>query len=231
MVFRCYVEKKPGFDVEAQGVLRSLREDLGLDTLTGLRIFHRYDAEGLDGAAWTAARETVFSEPQVDWVYDQLPAIDGTHQQLAVEALPGQFDQRSDSAAQCIQILVGGERPRVAYAAVYALLGTLTEADLDRVRGYLINPVESRAASTALPETLAQSFPKPAPVGTVEGLMFAPAAGLEQIAADYGLAMDIADLKFLQAYFRDEEQRDPTVTELRVIDTYWSDHCRHTTFG
>ena len=230
MVFRSFTEKRPGFDVEAQGLYRRLREDLGLETLTGLRLFHRYDVEGVSEDAWLAAQETVLSELQTDWCYDQLPPIAGPHHWLFVEALPGQFDQRADAAAQCIQVIAGGERPRVAYAAVYALEGSLTEAELERIRGYFINPVECREASVALPETLAQHFPKPAPVGVVEGLRWARQEGLEQILADYGLAMSLADLQFLQDYFRTEENRDPTVTELKVLDTYWSDHCRHTTF-
>jgi phosphoribosylformylglycinamidine synthase len=230
MVFRCYTEKRSGFDGEAQGIAGRLRADLGLPALTGLRLFHRYDAQGVGEADWLTAQETVFSDLQTDWCYDQLPPIPGPHRWLLTEAVPGQFDQRADSAAQCLQVVAGGERPLVAYATAYALLGELTDADMERVRRYLINPVERREAARALPHTLAQEFPKAAPVKTVEGLRWAPSEGLEQILADYGLAMNLTDLLFLQSYFRDEEDRDPTVTELRVIDTYWSDHCRHTTF-
>ena len=230
MVFRCYAEKRPGFDIEAQGVLRRLREDLGLSALTGVRIFHRYDAEGVSEAVWLTAQETVFSELQVDWCYDQLPPISGPHHWLLVEAQPGQFDQRASSAAQCLQVIGGGERPFVAYATAYAFQGNLTEADMARVRTHLINPVEAREASSVLPGTLDRQFPKAAPVATVEGFRWARAEGLEQILADYGLAMTLQDLTFLQTYFHDEENRDPTVTELRMVDTYWSDHCRHTTF-
>ncbi|MCL2843225.1 MAG: phosphoribosylformylglycinamidine synthase [Oscillospiraceae bacterium] len=231
MVFRCFTEKRPGFQVEATGLLRQLQEDLGIQTLTGLRLLHRYDTEGLTDATWVTAQSAVFAEPQVDICTPSLPHIDGSHRLLAVEALPGQYDQRADSAAQCIQILAGGQRPRVAYATIYVLLGTLCDADFAQITDYLINPVERRRASMDLPQTLAQSFPAPAPVGSVDGLIGATEEGLMRLQEYYGLAMDIDDLKFLQQYFAAEEGRDPTVTELRVIDTYWSDHCRHTTFG
>ncbi|MCL2569205.1 MAG: phosphoribosylformylglycinamidine synthase [Oscillospiraceae bacterium] len=230
MVFRCYTEKRPGFDVEAEGLAARLRADLGLVSLSGVRLFHRYDVEGMAEAAWETVRGTLLSEPQADICYDALPAIEGPHQTLLVEALPGQYDQRANSAAQCIQFLTGGERPRVAYASVYVFLGEISEADFVRMRKYLINPVECREASPDLPETLEQQFRKADPVGTVDGLIWAATAGLEQILTDYGLAMDIEDLKCVRDYFHNEEGRDPTVTELRVLDTYWSDHCRHTTF-
>ena len=150
---------------------------------------------------------------------------------LAVEALPGQYDQRADSAQQCIQLLTGGERPRVACAKVYVLMGELTEGDLKRIKGYLINPVECREASMDKPATLAQDYPMPPAVKTIDGFTAMDETALNAMLGSTGLAMDLNDLKFMQAYFRDEEKRDPTVTELRVVDTYWSDHCRHTTFG
>ena len=231
-VFRCYVEKRPGFDVEAMGVMRELREQLGISALTGLRILNRYDVDGLDQAAWQAARDTVFSEPQCDVFYEEdMPAPGGVCTVLAVEALPGQYDQRADSAQQCIQLLTGGERPRVACAKVYVLMGELTEADMKRIKGYLINPVECREAAMDKPATLAQDYPAPPAVRTIDGFIAMDDTALSAMLEEYGLAMDLNDLKFMQAYFRDEEKRDPTVTELRVVDTYWSDHCRHTTFG
>ena len=231
-VFRCYVEKRPGFDVEAMGVMRELREQLGISALTGLRILNRYDVDGLDQAAWQAARDTVFSEPQCDAFYEEdMPAPGGVCTILAVEALPGQYDQRADSAQQCIQLLTGGERPRVACAKVYVLMGELTEADMKRIKGYLINPVECREAAMEKPATLAQDYPAPPAVKTIDGFIAMDDTALSAMLGEYGLAMDLNDLKFMQAYFRDEEKRDPTVTELRVVDTYWSDHCRHTTFG
>ena len=231
-VFRCYVEKKTGFDVEAQKVLHELRDQVGIQGLTGLRLFNRYDAEGLDYPVYLSAKNTVFAEPQVDMIYDEnLPNLGQAHHIVAVEALPGQYDQRADSCAQCIMLLAGVERPTVKNARVHVLFGELTEADMDKIRGYLINPVESREADLDKPATLAQEYPAPAPVAVLNGFTALDEAGLSQMLSDYGLAMDLADLKFLQAYFRDEEKRDPTITEVRVVDTYWSDHCRHTTFG
>ena len=231
-VYRCFVEKKPGCDVEARQLFAELRHTLGLERLTGVRVILRYDVEGVDDAAYAAARSTVLSEPQVDNVWDEdfpLPAKAGCL--LAVEALPGQYDQRADSAAQCIQMLTGGERPAVRSAALYLLEGALTEGDLARARGYLINPVESREALLDKPDTLYQTYPEPADVPVLTGFTDLDKAGLEKLLGEYGLAMDLADLAFLQAYFRDEERRDPTLTEVRVVDTYWSDHCRHTTFS
>ena len=231
-VFRCYVEKRPGFDVEAAKTLRELRDQLGIAGLTGLRLFNRYDVEGVDEAVYRQAKPTVFSEPQCDEIYDeQLPDLEQGTTLLAVEALPGQYDQRADSCAQCMMLLAGVARPAVANARVYAMTGTLTQGDLDRIRAYLINPVECRQASMDKPETLARNYDIPDHVATLTGFTALDEGGLEQLLAGYGLAMDLADLKFLQAYFRDEEKRDPTITELRVVDTYWSDHCRHTTFS
>ena len=231
-VFRCYVEKKPGFAVEAEHLFGELRHTLGLTGLTGVRVLRRYDVEGVDAAVYAAARTTVLSEPQVDALWDEvMPAPEGEHTLLAVEALPGQYDQRADSCAQCIQMMHGGERPTVRAATVYVLEGTLTAPEAARARGYLINPVESREAALDKPATLRQDYPVPAAVPVLEGFTALDRAGLEGVLAQYALAMDLADLAFLQAYFRDEEGRDPTLTEVRVVDTYWSDHCRHTTFS
>ena len=231
-VFRCYVEKKPGFAVEAEHLFGELRHTLGLTGLTGVRVLRRYDVEGVDAAVYAAARTTVLSEPQVDDLWDEvMPAPEGEHTLLAVEALPGQYDQRADSCAQCIQMMHGGERPTVRAATVYVLEGTLTAQEAAKARGYLINPVESREAALDKPATLRQDYPVPAAVPVLEGFTALDRAGLEGVLAQYALAMDLADLAFLQAYFRDEEGRDPTLTEVRVVDTYWSDHCRHTTFS
>ena len=229
-VFRCFVEKKPGFDVEAGHLLGELKGTLGLSGLTGVRVIRRYDVEGVEQSAYEAARTTILSEPQVDRLWDEtMPETEGAL--LAVEALPGQYDQRADSCAQCIQMLTGGERPTVRAATVYVLAGNLSDADLERARGYLINPVESRETTLDKPETLIQHYPEPADVPVLEGFTALDQAGLEALLNQYGLAMDLADLTFLQAYFKDEERRDPTLTEVRVVDTYWSDHCRHTTFS
>ena len=231
-VFRCYSEKKPGFDVEARGLCGQLREQLGIDALEGVRILNRYDADRIAPEVYEAAKTVVFSEPQVDDVYDEtFPVPEAPHSVLAVEALPGQFDQRADSCAQCIQLQSGVDRPLIAAAKVYLLMGTLSEGDLDKIRRYLINPVESREASMDKPATLEQEHEAPDSVAVVEGFIGLDEAGLKDLLDSLGLAMDLDDLKFLQAYFRDQEKRDPTITEVRVVDTYWSDHCRHTTFS
>ncbi len=231
-VYRCYSKKKEGFDVEAQGLCRQLREQLGIEGLQSVMILNRYDVEQIDPAVYRRAKDIVFSEPQVDVVYDEdfpMPRIAGAF--FAVEALPGQFDQRADSAAQCIQLMAGVDRPLVAYAKVYFLEGGISQVELDKIKGFLINPVESREASMDKPATLVRSHATPDHVDTVTGFTSMDEAGLAVLLDRLGLAMDLDDLKFLQTYFRDEEKRDPTITEVRVVDTYWSDHCRHTTFS
>lgn len=229
MVYRIFVEKKKGLDHEASRLCAELQSFLGLSRLTGVRVFNRYDAEGLTEAVFDRAVQVVFSEPQLDVTYPELPAVDGYV--FAVEYLPGQFDQRADSAAQCIQILSQGERPTIRSAKVYVLYGELTQSDLDAIRHYVINKVESREASLEKPETLTDRYEAPARVATVEGFIDMNETALAALLDSLELAMDLDDLKFLQAYFRDTEHRDPTITEIRVVDTYWSDHCRHTTFS
>ena len=228
MVSRVYVEKKPGFDVEARQLLAELRDILGVEALTGLRLINRYDVEGIDAGLFDACVPTVFSEPQVDVASPELPAWDGPV--FAVEALPGQFDQRADSASECVQLISCGERPRVRCAKVYLLEGELSEADVRAVERYVVNPVECRIASLGLPATLATTAPDPGPVEVLDGFRGLSEEGLAAFIEERGLAMDLADIAFSQRYFQDEG-RDPTITEIRVIDTYWSDHCRHTTFG
>ena len=230
-VYRCYSEKRPGFDVEAHGLFDSLHNLLEIEALTGVRYLCRYDVEGVDEAIYAKAKNIVFSEPMADVCYDEtFPASEGAHTVLAVEPLPGQFDQRADSCAQCIQLMAQGERPVVAAAKVYVLEGELSDADLDKIRGYLINPVEAREASMDKPETLHAVYEIPTEVASVEGFIYMDTAALDEMQKSLGLAMDLDDLTFLQTYFRDEEHRDPTITEVRMVDTYWSDHCRHTTF-
>ncbi len=230
-VFRCFVEKRPGFQVEAGNLLRDLQEQLGIAALADLRLFRRYDAQGLSSEIYSRARETVFSEPMVDNCYDEdLPDV-GQCTLLAVESLPGQFDQRADSCAQCIGILTCGERPLINAATVYALYGPLSQEDLSKIRSYVINPVETREASLEKPASLRQSYAIPDSVITLTGLIAADDDALSSYLETYGLAMDLDDLKFFQDYFKNEAHRDPTITELKVVDTYWSDHCRHTTFS
>ena len=230
MVYRVYVEKKPGLAPEAAGLLSDCRSFLGLSNLENVRILNRYDVEGIDADLFAYATNTVFSEPQLDNVSAEANLSDADVV-FAVEPLPGQFDQRADSAAQCIQLQSRGERPTVRSAKVYALYGKLTERDIEAIKGYVINAVESREASLEKPKTLAVDYAKPETVATVTGFIDLDDAGLSELLDKLGLAMDLDDLKFLQAYFRDEEKRDPTITEVRVVDTYWSDHCRHTTFS
>ena len=223
MVYRVYVEKRNGLTLEADGLMRDLRELLGVKNLKGVRVLNRYDVEDIDGELFEKCVSTVFSEPQLDVTYRELET-DGTV--FAVEYLPGQFDQRADSAAQCIQIISQGERPTVRTAKVYVLRGKLSKSDLERVKKYVINPVEAREASLEKPETLKTEYVIPTTVETLEGFDKLTHDGIEEFVKKYGLAMDADDLMFCRDYFK-SEGREPTITEIRMIDTYWSDHCRH----
>ncbi len=229
-VSRIYVEKKPPFAVEAASVLSDLKTSLQIAGLTGVRVLNRYDVEGLDDETFRTASATIFSEPPVDTVRFDLPAVGDNERLFASEYLPGQFDQRADSCAQCIQFLTHGERPRVATAKIYILSGDISDADFDRIKGYLINPVESREASLDTFQTLDVPYAVPQAVETLEGFTALDSAALSDFVKHYGLAMDDDDIRFCQDYFKNQEKRDPTITEIRMIDTYWSDHCRHTTF-
>ncbi len=226
MVYRIFVEKKAGFDNEARKLLADVREFLGVNA-ENIRIINRYDAEEISPELFQRAVKTVFSEPQMDLATPQVD-LGGAHV-FCVEYLPGQFDQRADSAAQCIQLLSKGNRPLIRTAKVYAVYGNLTEEALETVKRYVINPVESRETGLEKPETLKLSHPEPSEVETLHGFLQLDRAALEAFATQYSLAMDYDDIAFCQSYFR-SENRDPTLTEIRMIDTYWSDHCRHTTF-
>ena len=227
MVDRIYVEKKAGLRYTADALKEELRTFVGIKELEDVRLFNRYDVENLDSKLFQQAVHTVFSEPQQDVTYTQLPEMDAVV--FAVEYLPGQYDQRADSAAQCIQIISQGERPAVRTAKVYALFGSLTEEQIAAVKKYVINPVESREASLEPVTTLKVQYQIPDHVATLEGFNELDDAGLNAFLKQYDLAMDFGDIKCCQDYFR-SENREPTVTEIKVIDTYWSDHCRHTTF-
>ena len=229
MVFRVYVEKKPGFDVEAQQLAGELKTILGIAGLKSVRIVNRYDVEGISAELFAQATPTVFSEPQVDDVTNDLPDF-GDATVFATEFLPGQFDQRADSASECIQLISQGERPTVRSAKLYALEGDLTEADIEAIKHYVINPVEAREASLETKETLKTAVPTPGKVEVIAGFNEMDAEAGQRFIDERGLAMDLADLEFCQQYFA-EAGREPTITEIKVIDTYWSDHCRHTTFG
>ena len=230
MVSRVYVEKKPGFDGEAKALERELRTLLGLDGITNLRIINRYDVEGIDEELFASCVPTVFSEPQTDDASADMPAVADGATVFAVEFLPGQFDQRADSASECIQLISQGERPTVRSAKVYVLEGELSASDVDAVMHYVINPVEAREASLEPKATLATNVPEPEPVEVLEDFLALDDEQLQAFIDERGLAMDLADIKFCQEYFGGEG-RVPTITEIKMIDTYWSDHCRHTTFG
>ena len=227
MVYRIYVEKKKQFADEAAALLSDIRTLLMIDSVTDLRLFNRYDVENIDEALFRACEKTVFSEPQLDNTYAHLPQTDGTV--FAVEYLPGQFDQRADSCAQCIQIVSQGDKPTVRTAKVYMLFGKVSPVELAAIKKYVINPVESREASLDRVDTLQIPYNVPTEVETLTGFTALSEKELADFVQKYALAMDNADIAFCQSYFR-SEHRDPTITEIRMIDTYWSDHCRHTTF-
>lgn len=229
-VIRVFVEKKPGFDINANQILDDLQENLGLKEITELRFANRYDVSGLSKEQFNSALTTVFSEPNQDNVYMENWDISDDYRVFAMEYLPGQYDQRADSASQCVQLLTQGERPIVVTAKVIAIKGKISDADFEKIQDYLINPVESRRASLAKPDSLDMEAPIPDNVAVVEGFIDMTSDDIKQYWKSMGFAMTAADLEFCRDYFRDEEKRNPTVTELRVIDTYWSDHCRHTTF-
>ena len=227
MVYRVYVEKRAPYDEEAQRALAEFNALPGVKGLTGLRLLNRYDVEGIDEELFKKCLPVVFSEPQVDDVLYELPAAGAV---FAVEYLPGQFDQRADSCAECIQLISGGDRPSVLSAKVYLLDGDVSGEALAAIKRYVINPVESREASLEARASLAVSYPEPPDVQRIEGFTKLDRAGLEKLIASMGLAMDADDAEFCRSYFA-RVGRDPTVTEVRVLDTYWSDHCRHTTFS
>ncbi|MDE5769087.1 MAG: phosphoribosylformylglycinamidine synthase [Oscillospiraceae bacterium] len=228
-VFRIYVEKKQPYAVEAQSVLSDLNTALRLH-LSDVRILNRYDADRITQEDFERAIPTVFSEPAVDQVYQELPVLQNEERMFAVEYLPGQFDQRADSCEQCIQILTQKERCRVRNARIYILSGVDSDSDFEQIKKYLINPVESREAALEKYQSLDTNYEIPTTVETLERFIDLNEAGLHAFIKEFGLAMDYDDIKFCQDYFRNTEHRDPTITEIRMIDTYWSDHCRHTTF-
>ena len=226
-VFRIYVEKKPEHAVEAQMLTKEIRDILMMPGVTNVRILNRYDVEGVDRELFEQCKPVVLMEPPLDVAYDVLP--EGADAVIASEYLPGQFDARAASCEECIQLMSRQERPTVRTARVYLISGTMTETELGRIRQHLINPVEAREASLAERETLREVYEVPKDVAVLSGFCELDAAGIAGLVSEYGLAMDEADLLFCQQYFQ-SEKRDPTLTEIRMIDTYWSDHCRHTTF-
>ena len=227
---RLFVEKKKGFDIEAGAMCRDLKENLGLNGLKAVRMINRYDVEGMTDAEIELTRDTVFAEPQVDTItFEEIEIAEGKY--FAMEYLPGQFDQRADSAAQCVQIMTGGDKPKVRTAKIVVLLGDITDEQLEAAAEYCINPVESRRASLDKPDSLDDGSADPDDVKMIDGFIDLDADGLKAMIAEMGLAMDFDDISFCQDYFKNTENRNPYVTEIRMIDTYWSDHCRHTTFS
>lgn len=228
---RLFVEKKKGFDIEAREKKQDLIENLGLTRLTNVRVINRYDIDGISDAELEAVLPCVFAEPQVDNVACENIEIPKEDKYFAVEYLPGQFDQRADSAAQCTQIMTGGEKPIVRTAKIIVLSGDISDEELRMVEHYTVNPVESRLASMNKPETLSDKTDEPKDVKIIDGFIDMDDTSLDKMIKDLGLAMDEDDIRFCRDYFKNTEKRDPSLTEIRMIDTYWSDHCRHTTFG
>ena len=238
-MFRLYVERKPGFDNEAKRIFSEITSFLGMDSVTGVRYLNRYDVENVGEAVAKAAATRIFSEPQSDVVTYESLDIPSGDVQIIWEYLPGQYDQRADSAEQCLSLLreglkhtvtVGTEAPRVRCAKIVLLSGSVSASDVEKIQHYLINPVDSRLASAEKPDTLQMTVTEPADIATVEGFINLDEAGREALRTKLGLAMDALDVKWMQDYFA-SKHRDPTITEIRVLDTYWSDHCRHTTFN
>ena len=229
-VRRLFVEKKAGFDVEGNHLYKDIKENLGIDKLIGIRIINRYDIEGISCEEYERAKQTIFSEPNVDNVYDEAIEVNDEEKILAIEYLPGQYDQRADSAAECIQILTQKEKPIVKVAKILILKGDINNKDFIKIKNYCINPVDSREASFEKPVTLDMEREIPEDVKTIEGFIDMEREELLNFKSQWGLAMSPEDIEFCRNYFKYTEKRNPTVTELKVIDTYWSDHCRHTTF-
>lgn len=228
---RIFVEKKADFAIEAKALLKDLTENLNIKGLEQVRIIHRYDVSGITDEVFSMAVNTIFSEPPVDTFTLESMVFGKGERVFAVEYLPGQYDQRADSAAQSIQILSKSDKPKVKTAKLIALRGTVSDEDFDRIVSYCINPVESQLADLAKPDTLELEAPVPEDIRILDGFIELDDAGLSEMIKDMGLAMDFADIKFCQRYFRDTAKRNPTFTEIKIIDTYWSDHCRHTTFS
>ncbi|MCD8329358.1 MAG: phosphoribosylformylglycinamidine synthase, partial [Lachnospiraceae bacterium] len=229
-VKRIYVEKKPAYAVAARGLKEEIESFLGIRTVTKVRVLIRYDMENLSEATYEAARGLVFSEPPVDELYEgTFPRAEGARV-FSVEYLPGQFDQRADSAEQCVKLLKEDEEPIIRSATTYVIEGEVSDEEMKAIQSLCINPVDSRLADGDVPKTLVTQFEEPADVKIFDGFRTMEEAPLRELYESLNLAMTFADFRFIQEYFAGEEQRDPTMTEIRVLDTYWSDHCRHTTF-
>ena len=230
MVRRIYVKKKEGFNIEEEQLLTNLKENLRIVELTNIIVLNRYDVENITEETFEKAKNTVFSEPQTDQYFvDEYP-FNEQDNIFGIEFLPGQFDQRANALEECLQILAGGNRPTAKSAKIYILQGNIDKKDVDKIKKYMINQVDSRECLLEKPNSLQQETEKPQDVAVIEGFIEMKKADSEEFYKKYGFAMDFADLQFCQKYFRDVEKRNPTITEMKIIDTYWSDHCRHTTF-
>lgn len=231
MVKRIYSEKKSGYNVEADALRADLTDTLGISGITDLRFVVRYDVSGITDEQYLQAKSTVFSEPQLDDIYDETLPYDSGDRIFVIEYLPGQYDQRADFAEQALQIITKGEKPKVKAAKVIIIKGDISDEDFEKIKSYCINPVEARQALQDKPETLDINYDIPTTVETLDGFIEKDGAQLDEFISELGLAMDGDDIRFCQNYFKNTEKRDPTITEIRMIDTYWSDHCRHTTFS
>ena len=230
MVKRIYVKKKKGFDIEAKDLLADIQENLAIQTLKNIIILNRYDVEDITEEILEQAKNTVFSEPQVDECYVEEYPFKKEDSIFGIEFLPGQFDQRANALEECLQILANGNRPTAKSAKIYILEGNIQDKEIEKIKKYMINQVDSRECSLEKPENLKQQMQVPEDVAIVKGFIDMTKEDSEKFYQKYGFAMDFADLQFCQNYFKEVEKRDPTMTEMKMIDTYWSDHCRHTTF-
>ncbi len=234
-VYRIFTEKKPEYDNESGNILHDLTSVLHISGIERLRVFHRYDIQGISEEDYQKSRFSVFAEPPLDFIYDEalpagMEASDKKKQIFGWEYLPGQYDQRADSAAQAIQILTQGEKPVIRYASILVFYGKISAPAIEKIKKFIINPVDSRETRLSKPSTLIENRDQPDDIPVIKGFITMDNSALEKFIAGTGLAMDLNDLIFLQSYFKNDEKRDPTMTEIRIIDTYWSDHCRHTTF-
>ncbi len=229
-VKRVYVEKKEPFAVKAKELKEEIGSYLGIEGVKEVRVFIRYDVENLSDEIYEKACRTVFSEPPVDILYEETIGIPEDGRVFSVEYLPGQFDQRADSAVQCVKFLREDEEPIIRTAVTYLITGDIAEDEFEKIKSYCINPVDSRQTDMVKPDTLVTAYDEPADVSVFDGFGSMAEAEFKDLYQSLGLAMTFKDFQHIQNYFHDEEHRDPTVTEIRVLDTYWSDHCRHTTF-
>ena len=230
-VRRVYVEKKPAYAVQAKELKHEIRSYLGIDNMTGVRVLIRYDVENISDEVFEAACKTVFSEPPVDQLYHESFEMGSEDRTFSVEYLPGQFDQRADSAVQCVKFLKEDEDPVIRSATTYVIEGKITDDEFAAIKSYCINPVDSRETDMKKPDTLVTVFDEPKDVMIFNGFTEMPEAALKDLYDSLNLAMTFKDFQHIQHYFAGEEKRDPSMTEIRVLDTYWSDHCRHTTFS